>query len=120
MPKDRFKGATIKNTLMKKTFLPLVLCLAIGSSAVRAESTNEGGTPSKKNILSDKLPTSLRTKIKNNYKDYWITDLYQEKVNGKVSYHITVENAEKIIKLTTVQSGNWSIVHVVPKGQPGS
>jgi hypothetical protein len=92
----------------------------MSSIAVHAAPTNNGGDPAKKNILSDKLPTNLRTKIRNNYKDYWITDLYKQKVNGKVSYHITVENAEKVIKLSTAQSGTWSIVHVVPKDQPGS
>jgi hypothetical protein len=113
---------------MKKSIIPIVLCIAIGSTQVHAANTyltNEG-SPSKKsapvvrNILSDKLPAKLLTTIKKSYKDYWITALYKEVANGKISYHITVENADKVVTLSATHSTNWSVSRVIPKDQPAS
>lgn len=108
---------------MKKTILPLALCMALVS--VNAHATNrydtDGGVRSKKsspalhNILSDKLPARLLTTIKKDYKDYWITGLYKEDANGKISYHITVENADQTITLSATHYSNWSVVRIVPK-----
>lgn len=113
---------------MKKSILPIVLCIAIGSTQVHAADrypVNEG-TPSKKspavvrNILSDKLPAKLLTTIKKSYKDYWITALYKEVSNGKTSYHITVENADQIITMSATHVTNWSVSRVIAKDQPES
>jgi len=84
--------------------------------------TNEGERSKKsstvvRNILSDKLPTKLLTTIKKDYKDYWITNLYKEEANGKISYHITVENADKTISLSATRASGWSVARVVPKDQ---
>jgi hypothetical protein len=107
---------------MKKSILPIVLCLAIGTQAFSANRylTNEGvpakkSAPAVRNILSDKLPAKLLTTIKKSYKDYWITALYKEVANGKVSYHITVENADKIVTLSANHITNWSVTRVVAK-----
>jgi hypothetical protein len=113
---------------MKKTILPIVLCIAIVSSDARAAGRylSDGGVPSKKsspvlhNILSDKLPSKLLTTIKKDYKSYWITGLYKEDASGKISYHITMENADQIITLTATHATNWSVVRVVPKDPASS
>lgn len=115
---------------MKQTILLIAVCMAIGSTNSYAKSnrifSNEE-TPAKKNsatvhnsasvrnsatvrnILSDKLPAKLRTTIKKEYRNYWISGLYKETVNGKNSYHITLENADKIVVLSAAPSANWSI-----------
>jgi len=107
---------------MKKTILPLIFCFAIASVTVRAEGgKNEGGMPTKKsspivhNILSDKLPTRLQKSIKKEYSSYWITGLYKSELNGKTSYHITVENADQVVRLSATPSSQWSVNHIVPK-----
>jgi len=108
---------------MKKTILPIVLCMAIGTAQAHSTNryfTNEG-SPAKKNapvvrnILSDKLPAKLLTTIKKSYKDYWITALYKEVANGKISYHITIENADKIVTLSANQATTWSVTRIVAK-----
>src|SRR5258708_16398265 len=108
---------------MKKTILPIVLCMVIGTTQAHSANrhfTNEG-SPAKKsapvvrNILSDKLPAKLLTTIKKSYKDYWITALYKEVSNGKVSYHITVENANKIVTLSANPATKWSVTRTVAK-----
>lgn len=108
---------------MKKTILPIVLCLAVGTTQAHSINRhfNDEGSPAKKsapvvrNILSDKLPAKLLTTIKKSYKDYWITALYKEVTNGKISYHITVENADKIVTLSANPATNWSVTRVVAK-----
>jgi len=93
--------------------------VSLSTQAGTGDRKNEGD-PSKKtaavqrNILSDKLPSKLLTSIKKEYKSYWITNLYKQDASGKISYHITVENADQIINLSATGS-NWSIVRTVSK-----
>ena len=112
---------------MKKTILPIVLLMmAIGTVQARSidrHFTNEGERSSKKsttvvrNILSDKLPARLLTSIKKEYKEFWITSLYKESANGKISYHITVENADKKVQLSATRASRWSVERVIPKDE---
>jgi hypothetical protein len=107
---------------MKKTILPIVLCMVFASIHVQAADRNlsNEGTPSKKsspavhNIVSDKLPAKLLSSIKKDYKSYWITGLYKEDTNGKTSYHITIENADQIVTMTASAS-TWNIIRAVPR-----
>ena len=107
---------------MKKTILPIVLCMAIVTTNAHATDrtlTNEGNaskksSPGVHNIVSNKLPAKLLTSIKRDYKSYWITGLYKEDTNGKTSYHITIENADRIVTMSATSS-NWTIVRAVPK-----
>lgn len=107
---------------MKKTIPSIVFLLVIGLTSVQASGGRNEPVSSKKsstvvvrNILSDRLPTRLLTPIKNNYKDYWITDLNKRTSNGKVSYCITVENADKKITMSATAATNWSVMRVVTK-----
>jgi hypothetical protein len=68
------------------------------------------------NILSDQLPATLLTDIRKDYKDYWISDLYEETDNKKPSYHITLENADQIVKLSSDDSKRWVVVNTVARG----
>ena len=112
---------------MKKTILPIVLLImTIGTVQARSidrHFTNEGERSSKKsttvvrNILSDKLPAKLLTSIKKEYKEFWITNLYKENANGKISYHITVENADKKVQMSATRSSGWSVDRVIPKDE---
>jgi hypothetical protein len=101
---------------MKTTILFLVLFL--GFSQIRASDGpkyNRKSAPAVHNILSNQLPARLLTVIKKTYKDYWITDLYRESINGKVSYYITLENSDQKLKLNTTHSLNWAVARIVSK-----
>jgi hypothetical protein len=101
---------------MKATVLMLVL--SFGISQLRASDgvkDNGKNAPAVRNILSNQLPSRLLTVIKKTYKDYWITDLYKESLNGKVSYYITLENADQKVKLNTTHTATWAVARVVPK-----
>ncbi len=101
---------------MKTTILSVVLLLGIiRSHAADAPRYPVKNAPVVRNISSTQLPVRLLTSIKKNYKDYWITDLYKEVTNGKIAYHITLENADQKIRLNTAHSANWAVTRVVPK-----
>ena len=110
---------------MKKTILPIVLCMTLGTVHAHASNgnfTNEGDRSKKnatvvRNILSDKLPAKLLASIKKEYKDYWITALSKEDASGKISYHITVENADQIISLSATRASGWAVARIVSKEQ---
>ena len=109
---------------MKKTIFPVVLFIAILSVNAHAANGHVSGgdpkAPAVHNILSNKLPAKLQTSVKKDYKDFWITGLYTQDINGKTSYHMIVENADQTIELTASRSTNWSVVRVTPKDQPNS
>jgi len=109
---------------MKKFILPVLLCFAVSSISSNANAEggkNEGKMPSSKsspiihNILSDRLPARLQKSIKKEYSNYWITGLYRAELNGKTSYHITVENPDQIVRMTATPSTKWAVKTVVPK-----
>jgi hypothetical protein len=100
---------------MKTTIL--FFFLSLGFTLVRASDgpKDREKSPLVRNILSNQLPAKLLTAIKKTYKDYWITDLYKENINGRVSYFITLENPDKTVKLNTTRSTGWAVARVVPK-----
>jgi hypothetical protein len=108
---------------MKKTILPVLLCMTLGTISAHATNghySNEGERSKKnttvvRNILSDKLPNKLLATIKKEYKDYWITALSKEEASGKVSYHITVENADQVVVLSGTRSSGWAIERTAAK-----
>ena len=100
---------------MKPTILLLVLSLGISQLKAADGSKEREKSPAVRNILSNRLPARLLTAIKKNYKDYWITDLYKESVNGRISYYITLENPDQTVKLNTTHTTNWAVARVVPK-----
>jgi len=107
---------------MKQRISAIVLLLAIGITHVQASEGKNETDPAKKsstvvvqNILSDRLPARLLSPIKKTYKDYWITDLNKRTNNGKVSYCITVENADKKITMSATPATNWSVTRVTVK-----
>lgn len=100
---------------MKTTILFLVLVLSVGCLKASDGPNNREKSPAVRNILSNQLPSRLLTVIKNHYKDYWITDLHKENLNGKVSYYITLENPDQTVKLNTTHTTGWAVARVVPK-----
>ncbi len=61
-----------------------------------------------RNISSLELPISLQTNLKNNYSDYWISDLFEISNTDATSYYITLENADSKIVLKSEGTGKWS------------
>jgi len=107
---------------MKKIIFGILVLSVFGFSNVQASggkkqpnSARRSTAAVTRNILSDRLPARLLAPIKKTYKDYWITDLNQTTSNGKNSYCITVENADKKITMSATASKSWSVTRVVAK-----
>jgi len=63
-----------------------------------------------RNIPFASLPLMLQIGQKKDYKDYWITEIYELSKPDGTRYYLTVENANRVIKLGSTGSDNWEIV----------
>jgi len=60
------------------------------------------------------LPFALQNNLKKNYKDYWVSDLFETAKNDDTDYYITLENADT--KIVLKSSGNsWHIYNKIKK-----
>src|SRR5579863_1193127 len=100
---------------MKTSILFLILSFGFAQLKAADGAKEREKSPVVRNILSNQLPARLLTTIKKNYKDYWITDLHRESINGKISYYITLENPDQTVKLNTTRSASWAVARIVPK-----
>lgn len=60
------------------------------------------------NITSTQLPLTLLMQVRNDYSDFWISDLFELNRNGESTYYITLENADKTITLRSDEN-NWEV-----------
>ena len=63
-----------------------------------------------RNIPFSSLPLMLQIEQKKDYKDFWITEIYELAKTEGTRYYITLENAGKVIKLGSTGSDNWEVV----------
>lgn len=68
-----------------------------------------------RNITSLQLPINLQTSLKNNYNNYWITDLFEVSSDDGTSYYITVEKADSKVVLKSDGSGKWDVFKKIAK-----
>jgi hypothetical protein len=114
---------------MKKTIITTTLFLAIGLTAALANDnrstrdnaaganvSNDSGHSKERNILSSQLPPALLKDVKQDYKNYWISELFEEGSAKHPSYYITLENADQTVKLSSDDSKNWIVTSTVLKG----
>jgi hypothetical protein len=60
------------------------------------------------NIKSTQLPLTLLMQVKNNYSNFWITELFELNSDGESTYYITLENADRKITLRS-SDNNWDV-----------
>ena len=102
---------------MKKIIFAGVFFLLaiIGGASTNPAYANDLPGSGVHNIISSQLPSRLLTEIKNQYRDYWITELYEEGNVKRPSYYIAVENADQIIKMSSDDSENWVVTSTTIK-----
>ena len=61
------------------------------------------------------LPMSLQNNIRKEYKDYWISDLFEMVKDGTTSYYITLEKADKTTLLESSGGNECSPVKKTKK-----
>jgi hypothetical protein len=62
-----------------------------------------------RNILTDQLPFKLMLGIKENYKDYWVTGLFELSSKEENAYYATIENATSKLALRSVNNIEWEV-----------
>lgn len=61
------------------------------------------------------LPVYLQTKLKANYKEYWVADLFEVAKDESTSYYVTLENADTKLVLRSSGGGDWKVYRKVKK-----
>lgn len=62
-----------------------------------------------RNIVSTQLPIQLQASVKNDYSEYWITDLFEYARTDSNGYFITLENADQVVTLQSLNGTSWSV-----------
>jgi hypothetical protein len=62
-----------------------------------------------RNITTDALPVMLQSNLKKTMGNSWITNLFELSNEEGTSYYITIEDADTIVSLQSVNSKDWTI-----------
>jgi hypothetical protein len=70
---------------------------------------NQDGTlqATTRHITASNLPMLLQASLKSNYKDQWVSDVFEVTNDGTVQYYVTLENADQKIILKSA-SNTWN------------
>lgn len=66
-------------------------------------------------VSIDALSLALQSSLKNEYGDFWISDLFEVSKKGSTDYYITLENADKKIVLVSSGGGDWEVFRKIRK-----
>ncbi|MGQ0738946.1 MAG: hypothetical protein ACT4OJ_07810 [Bacteroidota bacterium] len=61
------------------------------------------------------LPLALQSDLKKNYKDYWVSDLFEVANSDGTAYYITLEDAETKLVLKATNGKSWNSYKKVKK-----
>ena len=62
-----------------------------------------------RNIRSSQLPIQLMLKVKQDFSNYWISDLFELDADGTTNYYITLEDANTTVTLRSEDTNNWEV-----------
>jgi hypothetical protein len=68
-----------------------------------------------RNISLLNLPMKLQSKIRSDYSDYWVSDLFELSDSEGTSYYITIEKADSKIILKSYDNIEWNVFKKVSK-----
>jgi hypothetical protein len=91
-----------ENTLVKATFI-------LNNQVLFAYYDQDGGLIAVvRNILSDHLPILLQAELRREYKNFWITDLFELATENQTTYFVRIKNADQDIILQSDGMGEWT------------
>ena len=67
-----------------------------------------------RNIVSSQLPMNLLLSLKNDYSDYWITELFEFTGNDDSCYYVSLESADAKVTLRSF-GDSWEVYSSVRK-----
>jgi hypothetical protein len=62
-----------------------------------------------RNILSSQLPINLMMSLRNDYKGWWITELFELNGDGENGYYVSLENADSKMILRSTSDNTWEV-----------
>ena len=62
-----------------------------------------------RNITTNQLPIQLLLRMKKDYANFWITDLFEFNGDGTSTYYLTVENADSSVTLRSNGYDSWEV-----------
>ena len=68
-----------------------------------------------RSIVSSQLPIGLQTELKNQFSDYWITELNEYSNNDGAGYYVSLENADQIIIMRSTNATDWQVFKKIKK-----
>ena len=68
-----------------------------------------------RSIVSSQLPIGLQTELKNQFSDYWITDLNEYSNNDGAGYYVSLENADQLMIMKSTNATDWQVVRKIKK-----
>lgn len=68
-----------------------------------------------RSIVSSQLPIGLQTDLKNQFSDYWITDLNEYSNNEGAGYYVSIENADQILIMKSANAIDWQVIKRIKK-----
>jgi hypothetical protein len=82
----------------------------VSAQAMQAYYTPAGELVSViRNITSDQLPLMLLLELKNIYKNYWVTELFEVVSGDQHGYFMTLENSNREIVLQSNSDKTWGV-----------
>lgn len=68
-----------------------------------------------RNLSILNLPLKLQAALRNNYSEYWISDLFEISNEEGTNYYITMENAEGKVVLKSDSNTEWNVFKKMSK-----
>jgi hypothetical protein len=68
-----------------------------------------------RNISSLNLPLKLQTRLRNDYSEYWISDLFEISNSEGTHYYITLEKADTKVVLKSDDNTQWTVFKKMSK-----
>jgi len=111
--KKNFRNAQLMNTETHEAFTRLTL--KMNNVIMFAFYSNTGDLLAvTRNILSSQLPMNLLLSLKNDYSDYWITELFEFTSDDQSCYYVSLESAD--LKVTLRSNGDtWEVYNSTKK-----
>jgi len=106
--KGQFKGATDANWVTGKNYYKVTFTLS--EQKLFAYYNMDGEFIAVTRYISSvQLPLNLQTGLKNDYSNYWISDLFEMADATDTSYYVTIENGDAKIVLRSTDGKEWCV-----------
>lgn len=68
-----------------------------------------------RSLVSSQLPIGLQSELRNQFSEYWITDLYEFSNTEGGGYYVSIENADQIMIMKSTNATNWQVFRKIKK-----